>query len=320
MVAWRHAESLPVAEQALALARLVGAAEAEVRALTVLGADLAYLGRGEEGVAHLRQAVALADEIDDRIGLERAYVSLTDGLTMLGRPRESARVGEAALEVMRGYGVDSTLLVANRIEALLAIGEWDEADRSSAVALRASARASRTGCSSSAPTSRSAAASSTPRELTSRPRARPCRETACSASTTPTWPTSRSGSAAGPERTAPSRSGWRGRDSPKPRRSASSSAPEGCARTRSLRRWLVPAETPTPPAVGSRERRSSLRIARDAAREASAITPTAAGLGRARRGRVRSGPRRRAAGDVVGGGSRLGTARPPAARSLLPLA
>lgn len=136
MVAWRHAESLPIAEQALALARLVGAADAEVRALTVLGADLAYLGRGEEGVAHLRQAVALADEIDDRIGLERAYVSLTDGLTMLGRPRESARVGEAGLEVMRGYGVDSTLLVGNRIEALLAIGEWDEADRSSDVALR----------------------------------------------------------------------------------------------------------------------------------------------------------------------------------------
>ena len=51
MVAWRHAESLPIAEQALALARDVGAREAEVRALTVLGGDLAYLGRGEEGLA-----------------------------------------------------------------------------------------------------------------------------------------------------------------------------------------------------------------------------------------------------------------------------
>ena len=36
MVAWRHAESLPIAEEALALARRVGAPEAEVRALTVL--------------------------------------------------------------------------------------------------------------------------------------------------------------------------------------------------------------------------------------------------------------------------------------------
>ena len=37
---------------------------------------------------------------------------------------------------MRRYGIDSTLLVANQIEALLAIGDWDEADRLSAAALR----------------------------------------------------------------------------------------------------------------------------------------------------------------------------------------
>ena len=41
------------AEQALALARDVGAREAEVRALTVLGGDLAYLGRGEEGARRI---------------------------------------------------------------------------------------------------------------------------------------------------------------------------------------------------------------------------------------------------------------------------
>ena len=39
--------------------------EAEVRALTVLGGDLAYLGRGEEGLAQLRQALQLAEEIGD---------------------------------------------------------------------------------------------------------------------------------------------------------------------------------------------------------------------------------------------------------------
>jgi DNA-binding CsgD family transcriptional regulator/tetratricopeptide (TPR) repeat protein len=135
-VAWRYAESLPICEQALALARDVGAPEAEVRALTVLGTDLAYLGRGEEGVAHLRQALQLADEIGDHIGLERAWIHLTDVLTMLGRLRESARVGQEGLEVMRRCGIDSPLLVANQIEALVAIGDWDEADRLSAAALR----------------------------------------------------------------------------------------------------------------------------------------------------------------------------------------
>ena len=65
MLAWRYDESLPICEQALALARAVGAREAELRALGVLGVDLAYLGRGDEGVAELRQALQLAEEIGD---------------------------------------------------------------------------------------------------------------------------------------------------------------------------------------------------------------------------------------------------------------
>ena len=136
MVVGRHAESLPISEQALALARRVGAREAEVRALTVLAGDLAHLGRASEGIAHFRRALQLAEEIGDLIGLERAYVNFTDALTMLGRPRESSRLGQAGLEAMRRYGIGSTLIVSNQIEALLAIGSWDEADRLSAAALR----------------------------------------------------------------------------------------------------------------------------------------------------------------------------------------
>ena len=136
-MAWRYDESLAICEEALALARAVGARPAELRALTVLGIDLAYLGRGDEGLARLSQAMQLAGESGDPMALERAYISLTDVLTMLGRPRESAGLAETGLAAIRGYGVDNTVLVANQIEALLAIGDWDEADRVSAVALRA---------------------------------------------------------------------------------------------------------------------------------------------------------------------------------------
>jgi DNA-binding CsgD family transcriptional regulator len=143
MLAWRHTESLQISEQALAQARDIGAGEGEVRALTVLGVDLAYLGRGEEGLARLRQALQLAEEIGDDFGLERVYINLTDALTMLGRARESARLGQAGLEVMSRHGIHSPILVANFIEALLAIGEWDEADGASAAALRAITASSR---------------------------------------------------------------------------------------------------------------------------------------------------------------------------------
>src|SRR6185312_3357945 len=72
----------------------------------------------------------------DHLGLARGYTNLTDALTMLGRYRESARTAQVGLKAMRRYGIAAALLMANGIEALLAIGEWDEADRLSAGALR----------------------------------------------------------------------------------------------------------------------------------------------------------------------------------------
>jgi DNA-binding CsgD family transcriptional regulator/tetratricopeptide (TPR) repeat protein len=137
MLAWRYDESLAICEQALALARAVGAQHAELQALMGLGTDLAYLGRSEEGLVRLRQALRLAEQNRDPLALQRAYVLLTDALTMLGRPRESARIGAVGLEVISRYGIDSTVLVSNYIEALVAIGDWDSADRVSTAALRA---------------------------------------------------------------------------------------------------------------------------------------------------------------------------------------
>jgi DNA-binding CsgD family transcriptional regulator/tetratricopeptide (TPR) repeat protein len=137
MLAWRFEESLVVSEQALALARAVGADAVELRALVDLGRDLAYLGRADEGLTQLRGALALAEASGDPPALLQAFVSLTDVTMMLGRLRESARIGRRGLEAVRRYGIDSTVLVANAIEALLATGKWDEADRLSAAALRA---------------------------------------------------------------------------------------------------------------------------------------------------------------------------------------
>jgi DNA-binding CsgD family transcriptional regulator/tetratricopeptide (TPR) repeat protein len=136
MMAWRYTESLRISDEALALARDIGAREAEVRALTVVGVDLAHLGRAEEGLACLRQALQLAEEIGDLIGLERVYINSTSTLTMLERNRESAELGRAGLASMHRHGIVSTLLVADLAEALFAIGDWDEAERVSAAALR----------------------------------------------------------------------------------------------------------------------------------------------------------------------------------------
>ena len=83
------------------------------------------------------QAVRLAGEIGDPMALQRAYITLTDVLTMLGRPAGvGAGGGRRGSRPSAATASTHTVLVANRIEALLAIGDWDEAERASATALR----------------------------------------------------------------------------------------------------------------------------------------------------------------------------------------
>jgi DNA-binding NarL/FixJ family response regulator len=135
-----HDESRVVCEQALELARQAGARRSEFRALGVLGVDLAYLGRPEEGLDHLWAALRLAEDSGEPQDLGRAHILLTDVLTMLGRPRESVQVAAAGIALARSHGrehgVDITLAV-NLIEALVDLGEWQEADRVGGAAIRA---------------------------------------------------------------------------------------------------------------------------------------------------------------------------------------
>jgi DNA-binding NarL/FixJ family response regulator/tetratricopeptide (TPR) repeat protein len=140
MLGWRHDESRERCEQALELARQVGARRSEFRALGVLGVDLAYLGRTEEGLGCLWEALRLAEDGGSPQDLGRAYIFLTDVLTMLGRPRESVQVAATGIALARKHGREhggDMPLVVNLMEALTDIGEWHEADRVGTAAIRA---------------------------------------------------------------------------------------------------------------------------------------------------------------------------------------
>src|SRR5215218_5947182 len=139
MLGWRHDRSREVCKQALELARQVGGRRSEFRALGVLGVDLAYLGRTEEGLGCLWEALRLAEDSGVPDDLGRAYIFLTDVLTMLGRRRESVQVAAAGIALARRYGREyggNMPLVVNYAEALFGLGEWDEADRVGAAAIR----------------------------------------------------------------------------------------------------------------------------------------------------------------------------------------
>ena len=140
MLGWRHAESRELCEQTLELARQVGARRSEFRALGVLGVDLAYLGRTEEGLGCLWEALHVAEDSGSPQDLGRAYIFLTDVLTMLGRPRESVQVAATGIALARKHGREhggDMPLVVNLMEALFDLGEWHEADRVGTAAIRA---------------------------------------------------------------------------------------------------------------------------------------------------------------------------------------
>ena len=91
-----------------------------------LGSDLAYLGRAEEGLAQLEQALEVAEQNGDPLALLQAYVLAhrraddARTATRVGPDGRSRGGGDAPLR--DGH----TVLAANWIEALLAIGEWDQ--------------------------------------------------------------------------------------------------------------------------------------------------------------------------------------------------
>ncbi len=168
-------------------------------------------------------------------------------------------------------------LVANRIEALLAIGEWDEADSVSAAALRGiTANYPHMPLIIRAELEIGRGDFDAARAHLEAARAT-LRRTATWRSTTSSSPSSPCGSAAGRTPTRRCATVWRGRAPARPPRSASGSAPRDCAHRRSWQRSHAPAGTPTPSATGSVAHEKLLADARSAAAEASAVTPNAAG-------------------------------------------
>jgi tetratricopeptide (TPR) repeat protein len=134
----RFEEARGLAEEAVAVAGQVGARVEEADARTALGGALIYLGEPDAGLAELETAVHLATQAGDLIVMLRAILNRSDRLLAAGRLTEAATVAldglhEAShLGLARLYG---PLLAYVAIEALLALGRWDQAERVSRQAL-----------------------------------------------------------------------------------------------------------------------------------------------------------------------------------------
>ena len=131
-MAWsRMDEAEATCQEALRIARTVGARQAEVRALNALGVLRAYRGEFDEGIDLSREAVAIAEDLGAADDLATAYIDLTHVLGLAGRydeAVEASRVGYEAMNRSVWHGRAGNFLLANAAESLIKAGRWAEAD------------------------------------------------------------------------------------------------------------------------------------------------------------------------------------------------
>ena len=131
MLLARHQESRACCEEAIAIARAVGARAEEGHALNTLGCDLGYLGDPAAAVEHLVRAREIAAEVGDLDDLARAYLNLSELLARpLNRLDEALALAREGIELSRRVGLAGDYgvsLQTTAADVLFWLGRWEEA-------------------------------------------------------------------------------------------------------------------------------------------------------------------------------------------------
>ncbi len=137
-----HADNMQAAaqdaERAVAAALAAGETRSLADARVTLGAGMAYLGDLEGGLALVREGIAGADR--DAYTEVRGYANLADTLGLMGRHEEAVEAATTGMAFAERVGLARTggaFVTVNRLESLLSLGRWDEADAVLAPELRA---------------------------------------------------------------------------------------------------------------------------------------------------------------------------------------
>jgi DNA-binding CsgD family transcriptional regulator/tetratricopeptide (TPR) repeat protein len=127
----QYLQAYSLADEALTLARIVGALPEEGLALNGSGLALTVLGQFEDGIASLREAVRIADRVGNLEDLLRAYGNLGLALEHAGRSADAVRVLREALARAKALELlhtrQSGVLTNNLCVNFLLVGDWDAA-------------------------------------------------------------------------------------------------------------------------------------------------------------------------------------------------
>ena len=134
----RWQESAALCEEAIAIAQLVGAREAEGHARNTLGLDIAAQGRCEEAIASLELALAIAREVGNVDDIGRAHVNLSEAMLFCGFPRDAADAVERGIVEADAIGIPGSygsVIRHNGIQVNFDLGRWETAARLAADSL-----------------------------------------------------------------------------------------------------------------------------------------------------------------------------------------
>jgi DNA-binding CsgD family transcriptional regulator/tetratricopeptide (TPR) repeat protein len=121
MLQGRFSEALPAAEAAFGAARHADAKGPLADALNAMGHSQILMGEVEDGVARLREAIAISPP-----GFERssAWSNLADALHLVGRTREGLAQAESGLADTAVGGAYSDWLTLGVVDLRWALGDW----------------------------------------------------------------------------------------------------------------------------------------------------------------------------------------------------
>jgi DNA-binding CsgD family transcriptional regulator len=120
------------AEEALGVARQVGARSEEAHALDMVGTCIADKGDLATAIGYLREARQMAEEVGYPQAIARACLNLGSALRRVGRLEESWDATSQGYEAACRFGIQRAMgssLAANMASHLFETGRWQDADR-----------------------------------------------------------------------------------------------------------------------------------------------------------------------------------------------
>jgi DNA-binding CsgD family transcriptional regulator/tetratricopeptide (TPR) repeat protein len=132
MLRGSHERAIGIAQSAIEVARATNAPLSEAHARNTLGTSLALTGDCSQGIPDIRDALAVARASNDVDDIGRGYANLSSVLTICGENEEAYGVAMEGVAWARtvgaaaGYG---RFIAGNAVDALLALGRWDQAER-----------------------------------------------------------------------------------------------------------------------------------------------------------------------------------------------